>query len=151
MLEKFLGQEYTDKDARYNFLRDNCDCIEVLDYTKELSKERREELKETLVDKNVQLRDVKADKRAADELYKEQDKGYKNQIKHLESENEDIAKTLKEKAEFVSENCFKFIDDETGSVGYYDNEGVLRYSRPLTPDERQRTIQMEIRRTGTEG
>ena len=151
MLEKFLGQEYTDKDARYNFLRDNCDCIEVLDYTKELSKERREELKEALVDKNVQLRDVKADKRAADELYKEQDKGYKNQIKHLESENEDIAKTLKEKAEFVSENCFKFIDDETGSVGYYDNEGVLRYSRPLAPDERQRTIQMEIRRTGTEG
>ena len=140
MLEKTLGQEYADKDARYNFLRDNCDCIEVLDYTKEF-----------LVDKNVQLRDVKADKRAADELYKEQDKGYKNQIKHLESENEDIAKTLKEKAEFVSENCFKFIDDQTGSVGYYDNEGVLRYSRPLTPDERQRTIQMEIRRTGTEG
>lgn len=151
MLEKTLGQEYADKDARYNFLRDNCDCIEVLDYTKELSKERREELKEALVDKNMQLRDVKADKRAADELYKEQDKGYKNQIKHLESENEDIAKTLKEKAEFVSENCFKFIDDQTGSVGYYDNEGVLRYSRPLTPDERQRTIQMEIRRTGTEG
>lgn len=151
MLEKVLGQEYTDKEDRYNFLRDNCDCIEELDYTKELSKDRREELKETLVDKNVQLRDVKADKRSADEIYKEQDKGYKNQIKHLESENEDIAKTLKEKAEFVSEDCFKFIDEETRTVGYYDHEGVLRYTRPIRPEERQKTLQMQMRRTGTEG
>lgn len=151
MLEKTLGQEYTDKDERYNFLRDNCDCIEELDYTKELGKDRRDELKETLVDKNIQLRDVRADKRAADEIYKEQDKAYKNQIKHLEEENGDIAKTLKEKAEFVRENCFKFIDEQTKSVGYYDSEGVLRYTRPLRPDERQGTIQMQMRRTGTEG
>lgn len=151
MLDKVLGQEYTDKDERYNYLRDNCDCMEELDYTKELSKERRDELKETLVDKNIQLRDVRADKRAADEIYKEQDKAYKNQIKHLEEENGEIAKTLKEKAEFVRENCFKFIDEKTKSVGYYDGEGILRYSRPLRPDERQGTIQMQIRRTGTEG
>lgn len=151
MLDKVLGQEYADKEARYNFLRDNCDCIEELDYTKELSKERQKELKNALVDKNVQLRDVRADKRKADEIYKEQDKAYKNQIKHLEQESEDIAKVFKEKSEFVTEKCFKFIDEDTQSAGYYDSEGVLRYTRPLTPEERQRTIQMEIRRTGTEG
>lgn len=119
--------------------------------TKELNEERRNELKESLVDKNIQLRDVRADKRAADELYKEQDKAYKNQIKHLERESEEIAKTLKEKAEFVREDCFKFIDEETRTAGYYDNEGVLRYTRPIRPDERQGTLQMQIRRTGTEG
>lgn len=151
MLDKVLGQEYPAGLERENFLRDNCDGVEELDYTKELSKDRREELKETLVDKNVQLRDVKADKRAADEIYKEQDKGYKNQIKHLESENEEIAKTLKEKAEYVRENCFKIVDDETRTVGYYDREGVLRYTRPVRPEERQSTLQMQIRRTGTEG
>lgn len=151
MLDKVLGQEYTDKEKRYNYLRDNCDCMEELDYTKELSEERRDELKETLVDKNIQLRDVRADKRAADEIYKEQDKAYKNQIKHLEEENSEIAKTLKEKAEFVRENCFKFIDAQSKSVGYYDGEGVLRYSRPMNSEERQGTIQMQIRRTGTEG
>ena len=54
-------------------------------------------------------------------------------------------------AEFVREDCFKFIDEETRTAGYYDNEGVLRYTRPIRPDERQGTLQMQIRRTGTEG
>lgn len=128
MLDKVLGQDIPAGLERQNFLRDNCDSVEMLDYTKELNEERRNELKESLVDKNIQLRDVRADKRAADELYKEQDKAYKNQIKHLESESEEIAKTLKEKAEFVREDCFKFIDEETRTAGYYDNEGVLRYT-----------------------
>lgn len=151
MLDKVLGQDIPAGLERQNFLRDNCDSVEMLDYTKELNEERRNELKESLVDKNIQLRDVRADKRAADELYKEQDKAYKNQIKHLESESEEIAKTLKEKAEFVREDCFKFIDEETRTAGYYDNEGVLRYTRPIRPDERHGTLQMQIRRTGTEG
>lgn len=151
MLDKTIAQDVPAGMQREEIIRNSCDAVEVLDYTKELSKERREELKETLVDKNVQLRDVKADKRKADEIYKEQDKAYKNQIKHLESENEEIAKILKEKAEFVSEECFKIIDEETKTVGYYDREGVLRYSRPARLEERQSTIQMEIRRTGTEG
>lgn len=69
----------------------------------------------------------------------------------MERESEEIAKTLKEKAEFVREDCFKFIDEETRTAGYYDNEGVLRYTRPIRPDERQGTLQMQIRRTGTEG
>lgn len=141
MLDKVLGQDIPAGLERQNFLRDNCDSVEMLDYTKELNEERRNELKESL----------RADKRAADELYKEQDKAYKNQIKHLESESEEIAKTLKEKAEFVREDCFKFIDEETRTAGYYDNEGVLRYTRPIRPDERQGTLQMQIRRTGTEG
>lgn len=151
MLEKVLAQDVPAGLGREDILRNSCDAVEVLDFTKELSKEKREELKETLVDKNIQLRDVRADKRAADEIYKEQDKAYKNQIKHLEEENCEIAKTLKEKAEFVSEDCFKFIDDETRTVGYYDRDGVLRYTRPIRPEERQSTLQMQLRRTGTEG
>ena len=78
MLDKVLGQDIPAGLERQNFLRDNCDSVEMLDYTKELNEERRNELKESLVDKNIQLRDVRADKRAADELYKEQDKAYKN-------------------------------------------------------------------------
>ena len=80
MLDKVLGQDIPAGLERQNFLRDNCDSVEMLDYTKELNEERRNELKESLVDKNIQLRDVRADKRAADELYKEQDKAYKNEI-----------------------------------------------------------------------
>lgn len=151
MLEKTLAQDVPAGLEREDILRNSCDAVEVLDFTKELSKEKREELKETLVDKNIQLRDVRADKRMADEIYKEQDKAYKNQIKHLEEENGEISKTLKEKAEFVSEDCFKFIDDETRTVGYYDRDGVLRYTRPIRPEERQSTLQMQLRRTGTEG
>lgn len=144
MLDKVLGQDIPAGLERQNFLRDNCDSVEMLDYTKELNEERRNELKESLVDKNIQLRDVRADKRAADELYKEQDKAYKNQIKHLERESEEIAKTLKEKAEFVREDCFKFIDEETRTAGYYDNEGVLRYTRSDSSGRTAGTLQMRF-------
>lgn len=65
MLDKVLGQDIPAGLERQNFLRDNCDSVEMLDYTKELNEERRNELKESLVDKNIQLRDVRADKRAA--------------------------------------------------------------------------------------
>lgn len=73
-MDKELGQEYPEGIQRENFLRDNCDAIEMLDYTKPLTGERREELKESITEKSIQLKDVRADKRAADKEYKEQDR-----------------------------------------------------------------------------
>ena len=41
MLDKVLGQDIPAGLERQNFLRDNCDSVEMLDYTKELNEERR--------------------------------------------------------------------------------------------------------------
>ena len=150
-MDKELGQEYPEGIPRENFLRDNCDAIEMLDYTKPLTGERREELKESITEKSIQLKDVRADKRAADKEYKEQDRQRKEQMKQLCDEIDNAADTLQKKAEYVSENCYKIIYEEERTVAYYDKQGKLAYSRPARPDEMQTTIQMQMRRTGTEG
>lgn len=140
-MDKVLGQEYVNIAERTAFLRDNCDAVEELGYVKPLASEQIEELKDKLVENNIQLRDVRADKRAQNKLYNEQ-------IKQLEEENDGVTKQLKEKSEYVTENCFKFVDGE--EVGYYNAEGVLVYQRPARPEEKSPNV-FRLQRTGTNG
>lgn len=141
-MDKVLGQEYEGK-ARVSFLRDNCDAVEDLGYTKALPSEEIESLKDRLVENNIQLRDVRADKKAAN-------KEFNDQIKQLEDSNDEVTGKLKAKSEFVTEACFKFVDEDSREVGYYNNEGLLVYSRPARPEELNKNI-FRMARTGTEG
>ena len=142
-MDKVLGQEYEGK-ARIDFLRDNCDAVEDLGYTKQLPNEEIEALKDRLVENNIQLRDVRADKKAAN-------KEFNDQIKQLEESNDEVTGKLKAKSEFVTEACFKFVDTETREVGYYNREGLLVYSRTGRPEEMQKSMFSPVLRTGTEG
>lgn len=60
------------------FLRDNADAIEELGYTKPIPTAQLDVLKDQLVQNNIQLRDIRADK-------KEAMKEFSNQIKELVS------------------------------------------------------------------
>lgn len=142
-MDKVLGQEHEGK-ARIDFLRDNCDAVEDLGYTKQLPNEEIEALKDRLVENNIQLRDVRADKKAAN-------KEFNDQIKQLEESNDEVTGKLKAKSEFVTEACFKFVDTETREVGYYNREGLLVYCRPGRPEEMQKSMFSPVLRTGTEG
>ena len=142
IMDKVLGQEYNGKD-RVSFLRDNCDAVEDLGYTKSLPNEEIEALKDRLVENNIQLRDVRADKKAAN-------KEFNDQIKQLEESNDEVTGKLKAKSEFLTEPCFKFVDEDEREVGYYNNEGLLVYSRPARPEELNKNI-FRMSRTGTEG
>lgn len=142
IMDKVLGQEYNGKD-RVSFLRDNCDAVEDLGYTKSLPNDEIEALKDRLVENNIQLRDVRADKKAAN-------KEFNDQIKQLEESNDEVTGKLKAKSEFVTEPCFKFVDEDARYVGYYNNEGLLVYSRPARPEELNKNI-FRMSRTGTEG
>lgn len=141
-MDKVLGQEYNGKD-RVSFLRDNCDAVEDLGYTKSLPNDEIEALKDRLVENNIQLRDVRSDKKAAN-------KEFNDQIKQLEESNDEVTGKLKAKSEFVTEPCFKFVDEDAREVGYYNNEGLLVYSRPARLEELNKNI-FRMSRTGTEG
>jgi hypothetical protein len=143
-MDKVLGQECKSKRERIDFLDSNCDAVENLGYVKALPSEQLEELKDRLVENNIQLRDVRADKKASN-------KEFNDQIKQLEESNDETTKMLKEKSEYVTEPCYKFVDDEAKEVGYYNNEGVLVFSRPARPEEMQKSVFQSIRKTGTEG
>ncbi len=143
-MDKFLGQESKSGLERRSFLQSNCDAVEDLGYVKPIPSQEIDELKDRLVENNIQLRDVRADKKAAN-------KDFNDQIKQLEDNNEETTKKLKERSEYVTEPCYKFVDDEAKETGYYNSEGVLVYSRPSRPEELQNNVFREIRRTGTEG
>ena len=127
-MDRFLGQEIQDAKERVQFLRDNADAIEELGYTKPIPTAQLDVLKEQLVQNNIQLRDIRADK-------KEAMKEFSNQIKELEEVGDKVTEKLKNRSEYVSEQCYKFIEDN--EVGYYNSEGMLVFQRPARPDEKQ--------------
>ena len=57
---------------------------------------------------------------------------------------------LRKGGEYIKGECYKFIDQDEGRVGYYTPEGYLLEERPMKPEERQKTIQMAVRLTGTD-
>lgn len=135
-MNKTLGQEYTSGLERTNFLKDNCDAVESLTYSKEFSLAKMEDVKEQLAGMAIKVHDVTEEK-------KEAMKGYSEQLKSLEKEMDELIQQMKAKAELVTEACFKFT--ENGETGYYNNEGKLVYLRKSSPKEMQGTIQGELR------
>lgn len=127
-MDKFLGQDIADARARVMFLRDNADAVEDLGYTKEIPTQQLDELKEQLVKTNIKLLDLRAAKNEAN-------KKFNNQIHELEVINKEATSKLKARTEFVTEPCYKFVEDD--EVGYYNDEGKLVFSRPARSDERQ--------------
>ncbi|KAA3703338.1 hypothetical protein F3F83_20950, partial [Bacteroides salyersiae] len=61
-----------------------------------------------------------------------------------------ILSDLKVGGEYVKGECYKFIDPDEGMVGFYTPDGYLLEERPMKAEERQRTIQMAVRLTGTD-
>jgi hypothetical protein len=133
MIQKELGKQFSSELERVAFLKDNCDTVEHRGYMKRFTPEQLIQMKETLSEVSIEINDIEEEKKLAMETFKTQLKP------HLE-EKAKILKGLKQKAEFVEENCYKFIYQEEKMVGYYNSEGELIEARPIQSDEMQGTI-----------
>lgn len=144
-MEKTLGQEYSDPAERISFLSDNAEKKEEIDYNKPLTQDELEGLKDDLATNSIKLGDVEEQKKDSDKAFKDQIDGFKDHIK-------DDAEKLKYKSVQVTENCFKFVDEEAHEIGYYNHEGVLVYSRPARSGEIQGNLFKTIKggKNGTE-
>lgn len=141
MLDKELGKEYP-LEQREQFLSDNSDDVEKVSYSKAFSPEELAKQREDLTDAAIKLADIEEQKKEANAHFKEL-------MKPLEQKKAVAIKNLKDKAMVVEEDCYKFFDEETKMVGFYNKEGDLVSSRPAFPDELQKTIFAEIRSNGT--
>lgn len=141
MLDKELGKDIP-LDRRAAFLNDNCDATQEMTYTRQLTSEELAECREKLTDASIKLADIAEEKKLAMDAFKEEAKPYeKIRTKQI--------KNLKQKSEVVTDLCYKFIDEETRMVGFYNKEGDLVDSRPAYADELQRNIFQAARKTGT--
>lgn len=140
MLDKELGKDIPIEE-RGEFLKDNCDAVEKVTYSKTFTSEELAKQRETLTEVSIKIADIEEEK-------KENAKHFKELLEPLTKERSLCVERLKSKSEVVSEDCYKFYDEETNMVGFYNDDGDLVYSRPAFPNEMQKTIYANIR-TGT--
>lgn len=137
MLEQELGKDIPLED-RAEFLKSNCDKVEEVSYSKAFSPQEMAKQRELLTDASIKLSDLENEKKLSMESFKEQMKPYQKQ-------KEEAIQNLKTKAQLVTENCYKFFDEETKMIGFYNKEGDLVSSRSAFPDELEKTIFADLR------
>ena len=131
-----------DKVIERHLLENNCDAIEQVGYTRRFTPDELAERKEELADNSIQLSDIDAEKKVIDSQFKAHKKP-------LDARKSTLLEELKNKSEFVKEDCYKFIYHDERMVGFYNSDGELVSSRPIMPQEMQKTIFGQMR-TGTD-
>lgn len=139
-MENTLGKDYP-TIQRVQFLKDNCDSVEEKGYMKQFTPEQILEMKESLSETDININDLEDEK-------KEVTKEIKEKLDPLKGTRKTLLKNIKQKAEFTKELCYKFVDTNDKTVGYYNSKGDLIESRPATADELQLTI-FQVNKTGT--
>ncbi len=144
-MNKTLGKDIANLVAREAFLKDNCDKVEEKGYMKPYTKEELQQRKEELANASIEIAEIEQEA-------KEQAAYYKGRLKPLKETRAQMVSDIKAKAEYVRENCFKFVDQEARETGYYNKEGDLIECRPATADELQQTVFGVLRseKTGTD-
>ena len=141
MLDRELGKDIAIEE-REQFLEDNCDAVEDVTYSRVFAPEELAWKREQLTDSSIKIADIEEEK-------KEVMDGFKERLKPLQEQKADAIKALRDKSQTVTEKCYKFLDEDTKMVGFYNKEGNLVSSRPAFQRELQKTIQMDIRKNGT--
>jgi hypothetical protein len=137
-MEKQLMPHLQAKE-RKEYLENSADAVEDLGYTKPFKPEEiivfKDDLSTTMIEYDI----------LDGELDKIKDE-YKAKMKPLKEETKELLTNIKNKAKFLNEKCYKFIEGQ--EAGYYNADGELVYQRPLLPGEAQKTI-FSVKREGT--
>ena len=142
-MDKFLGQEIPEQE-RWKFLQDNADAVEKIGYTHRFTPEELAQKKETLAEVSITINDVEMEKKQAMEDFKER-------LKPLTEAKHELLDHIKRGSEFVeNEECVKILYTEEKMAAYYNRLGEIVYSRPIMPQEMQKTIFNINRKTGTD-
>jgi hypothetical protein len=141
-MDKFLGQDVKEED-RWHFIQDNADAIEEVGYTHRFTPQELAQKKEQLAETSISINDIEVEK-------KEKMDKYKEQLKPLNEEKQTLLDNIKKGSEYVdNEECAKILYHDEKMVGYYNRLGELVYSRPIMPQEMQKTMFSINRKTGT--
>lgn len=142
MLDSELAKNVPLED-RAQVLEDSCDAVEDVTYSKPFTPEELALKREQLTDASIKIADIEEEKKQVMD-------GFKERLKPLQTQKEDAIKALRDKSQTVTEKCYKFFDEDTKTVGFYNSEGNLVNSRPAFKQELQKTIFSVMRKNGTE-
>jgi hypothetical protein len=131
-----------DKFISKHLLADNCDAVENIGYTRRFTPEELSLRKEELAETSIKISEIEEEKKQADAAFK-----YRR--KPLDETKSTLITQLKEKSEYIREDCFKYIYHDERMAGFYNADGELVYERPVNAQEMQKTI-FSVARTGTD-
>lgn len=140
-MDRILGQDIPERD-RFDFLKDNSDAVEEINYTRRFTPEELAQQKEMLAETSIKINDIEVEKK---EVMDE----YKDRLKPLNENKQELLGKIKAGSEQVNEDCVKILYHEERMAGYYNKLGELVYSRPIMPQEMQKTIFSINSKTGT--
>jgi hypothetical protein len=130
-----------EKYIEKHLLKSQCDAVEETGYTRRFTPDELNQRKEELADVSISISEIEAEKKLADADFKYRRKPH-------DERKTVLLEQLKNKSEFVRENCYKFIDHDERLALFYNSDGELVSSRPIMPQEMQKTIFGQMR-TGT--
>lgn len=137
-MDRFLGQEVEEKD-RWQYLQDNADAVEEISYTHRLTPDELAQKKEELSKVSIDINDIEIDKKEAMSEFKER-------LKPLNEKKIELLDSIKQGVQFVpKEECAKILYHDEKMVGYFNKLGELVYSRPIMPQEMQKTVFTTLR------
>lgn len=139
-MDKFLGQEISSGEAREQYLQANCFGTEEKGYMKQFTPEELAEMKSALAELSIKINDIETEKKLVVDEFKER-------LKPLGNAFGETLTNIKNKAEYVTENTYKFLYEDERMVGYFSKDGVLVEARPMRPEEMQRDMFLPM--TGT--
>lgn len=135
---KVLGQDIKDLEERKNFLIDNADGVEEMDYHKSYESDELERMKTEFANKHIRIA-------ALEDQIAEFKEKINKELKPLKEEVKNLREDLKSKGHDVHEKVYRFLDEKERMVGFYNSEGLLISSRPARRDELQKTVFADLR------
>ena len=109
-----LGHEYEDLDEREDFLANNADSVEKMEFIKRFNSDELMKKKDLFALQSARASDIEDE---------------------IKEEISSLLKEIKQKGSMVNEKVYKFVDREAKMTAFYDKEGNLVSSRPATRDE----------------
>ncbi|MCM1168820.1 MAG: hypothetical protein NC324_02675 [Bacteroides sp.] len=125
-----LGKEYVNRAERIAFLKDNCDACENKGYMKPYTPDELQGHKEKLANTCIEISQIEAELRQVRAEYK-------GRLKPLIEERDAMVSNIKAKAEYVTEECYRFTLQDEKKTAYYNGDGDMIECRPATAEEMQ--------------
>lgn len=139
-MDKFLCQEIPEEE-RWQFLQDNADSVECIGYTHRFTPEQLAQKKESLAEVSIKINDIETDKKEV--MYE-----FKEKLKPLNEDKMGLLDNIKKGSEYIeNKECAKILYHDEKMAGFYNKQGELVYSRPIMPQEMQKTIFADIRKS----
>lgn len=132
-MERELGTDIENPVERRQFLEDNCDAVVDKGYMKPYTPEQLQGHKEDLANISVEIAEIESEMKQASAEFK-------GRLKPLKEQRANMVSNIKARAEYVTEPCYRFTDQESKTTGFYNRDGILIESRPATADEIQPTL-----------